>query len=633
MYPITNVRMIFLFIGIVSLTLWTLGCSSTGRKERVDTEVYGIIEEKSAETPGAESGFSIDAPDSPVLLENLPHNEHANTELGYAVKEPAGAAIISLENAILLAVQRNRNYQTAKETLFLQALSLIIDRHRYTPIFTGSGQITLNRTASDISEPSLFPGTMAGVRSIFSELEQLTGSQTDLVSAYANLIEEAGNLAGLDEPSTRLVEERRITGKSSIGVEKLLLGGGRIALTLTSNLLRFLTGEPREASASALQFAFTQPLIRGFGKEIAAEKLTQAERDMLYALRDFTHYRKQFTVNVCSAYYGVLQQRDVVKNTWVGLQNFMKNVERERAFAQEGLRTQADLGRMVQFQLDNENRYINAARRYQEELDEFKILLGLSTETAILLDPQELERLRDQGLNHPEVNVEDAVKVAMAARLDLYNERDRVADAKRRVTIAANALKPGIDLKVDALVNTSGDNAPLQFDFNRMEWNIGLDVDPLLDKKTELKAWRSSLIDLERAVRRSTLAEDTIKLEVRAAWRNLEQAKRNYEVAVESVKLNQRRVEEQQLLSELGLATAQDQVDAQNDLIQAQNNLTSALVTHTLARLNFWRDMGILYIGKTGVFKEVFPDKSEVTSMDDDGVLEEREASSINDTR
>ena len=63
-------------------------------------------------------------------------------------------------------------------------------------------------------------------------------------------------------------------------------------------------------------------------------------------------------------------------------------------------------------------------------------------------------------------------------------------------------------------------------------------------------------------------------------------------------------MEEQQLLAELGEATAQDQVDAQNDLIQSQNNLTSAIIAHTIARLGFWRDMGILYIGKDGLWEE-----------------------------
>lgn len=581
------------------------GCSTANTSKRVDAEVYNIIEEKSAGVPGAEQDFSLGVPDTPLDFESFPKTTETDSGLGNSITEQAGTPIVSLQNAILLAVQRNRTYQSNKENLYLQVLSLTLDRHRYTPIFSGSLQAALQGNAVEETTPSVFPETMAGIGSILTELEQLTGSQADLLQAYADLVEEAGDLAGLDESTTRIVQERRATGSASIGVDRLMRGGGRIAASLTTNFLRFITGNPREASASVLSFVFSQPLLEGAGSDVAAERLTQAERDALYALRDFTHYRKEFTVNVCSAYYSVLRQRDIVQNTWISLQNFNLNVERERAFAQEGLRTQAELGRMIQFQLNNENEYINAARRYQEELDEFKILLGLSTDTALVLDNQELDRLRKQGLDHPSVDLDDALQVALVSRLDFYNEKDRVADAQRRVHVAENALKPGLDIVADAQVATAGENTPAKFDFKRTEWNIGLDVDPPLDKKAERNAYRSALIDLERATREGTLAEDTIKLEVRAAYRNLEQARRNYELALESVKLSERRVEEQKLLSELGLATAQDQVDAQEDLIQSQNGLTSALITHTLARLNFWRDMGILYIEKGGLWKEV----------------------------
>jgi hypothetical protein len=40
-------------------------------------------------------------------------------------------------------------------------------------------------------------------------------------------------------------------------------------------------------------------------------------------------------------------------------------------------------------------------------------------------------------------------------------------------------------------------------------------------------------------------------------------------------------------------------------LTSAQNALTSALIAHTIARLEFWRDMGILYIKENGNWEEI----------------------------
>ena len=89
----------------------------------------------------------------------------------------------------------------------------------------------------------------------------------------------------------------------------------------------------------------------------------------------------------------------------------------------------------------------------------------------------------------------------------------------------------------------------------------------------------------------------------------MDQAKRSYEISEIAVKLAERRVEEQNLLAELGRAKAQDQVDAQNDLISQKNQLTQALVTHTIARLQFWNNMGILYIKDNGKWEEVSDEK------------------------
>jgi hypothetical protein len=60
------------------------------------------------------------------------------------------------------------------------------------------------------------------------------------------------------------------------------------------------------------------------------ENLTQAEREMLYALRKFTLYRKSFSVQIATDYYHVLRNRDMALNNWNGYQSAKKNAERTR---------------------------------------------------------------------------------------------------------------------------------------------------------------------------------------------------------------------------------------------------------------------------------------------------------------
>jgi len=585
------------------------GCSTAHYKQKADDEVYSIIREKSAAVQGVEERFSIDQDLSADPLAALPKVTENDAALGDGVGDESGSALLSLEEAVNLSVKRNRTYQGRKESVYLSALSLTLDRHLFEPIFSTKASGNYNKGSRDVSVPSDFTDALTAARDSVDELEGITGTPAALINQYLDVVKSAGQMAGADKPELVVVDERNVTGQTSAGVSMLLKGGGRVAASITSNFLRYLTGSPRDKAASVLNASFTQPLLRGAGSDVTTEQLTQSERDVLYALRDFTHYRKQFAVEVCSAYYSVLQQRDAVRNAWFGLNNSRKSVEREQAFAQEGMSTQAALGRLKQFVLDNENRYNSAVHSYKNSLDQFKITLGLSTDARMVLNDKDLDALREKGIIHPQVTVEDAVQVAMVSRLDYQNQLAETDDAARKVKVAENGLLPKLDLVAGARVQSLDKNQFQQLDFRRMTMDAGLDVDPVLDRKSVRNAYRSTLIAYEAALRQRSLAQDQLKLQLRDSWRNLDQARLSYDLAVDSVRLSQRRVEEQNLLAELGQATAQDQVDAQNDLIKSQNSLTAALVGHTIARLGFWRDMGLLYITDDGRWKE--PDNGD----------------------
>jgi len=554
--------------------------------------------------PGMDTHFTIEQ-DAMPALDGLPTATEESIFLGEASKGEIGAHIISLEKALELAVKHNRTYQTQKESLYLEALSLTLERHQFTPIFSGSGKVAIVGTARDVQHFSTLAQAAEAAPEVITEIGKLTGTSADLLNAYANVVDKAGNVTGLTDVETKTISEREVQGSSAFGVDLLMKGGGRIAVDLTSNLLRFITGDSRVSTSSALAASITQPLLQGAGSKVATDRLIQAEHDLLYALRTFARYRQQFTVKIASDYYNVLQLRDIVLNNYRSYTSFAKNAERERAFAAEGKRTQAELGRLEQAQLNTENSWVSAIRSYKQALDEFKIELGMSAETSIVLDDQEMAKLKERGIIHPHLENEDAVKVAMTARLDLYTKYDQVDDAERKIDVAANGLKPGLDLVLSTHTPSKSGDRFQKLDFEHTKWNAGVDTDLSLDRKSKRNSYRASLISFERAKRDLESSKDEISLDVRDSWRTLDQAKRSYEIAQKRVEVAKRRVEEQTLLAELGRATALNQVDAENDLNDAENDLTAALVTHTVSRLGFWRDMGILFIKEDGRWEEV----------------------------
>jgi len=603
------IRMLVALV-VLSGTFAVTGCSTTRYREKADREVYEIIVNKAKAVPNMEEDFTIDGYGALPLLEGVPQNETVDETLGPGAEEELGAHVLSLEKALSLAVTNSRVYQNQKEALYLQALGLTLNRHEFDPIFSGGASGDYARSTVDIGQPTSFSTTVGGVSALFPQIVALTGTSRQLLDDYATVVNGVGDFTGFNDPVLEIANERSVAGGTNIGVSKLLRGGGLIALNLTSNFLRFLTGDSRVATESLLTGSFVQPLLRGAGSKVTLEQLTQAERDTLYSLRDFTNFRKDYIVDIVSSYYGVLQNRDGVRNLYRSYLDFQKSVEQARSEQEEGRKTLQELGRLEQEELSSRNRWISARQRYQAGLDQFKIELGLSTEANIILDETELDLLREEGLNHPTIEPEEAIDVALVARLDLYNSRDEVEDRERKVEVAENAFLPDLDLVLtgDVASDPTLEDRFQELDFRRARWSAGFDLDLPLDRKSERNAYRATLIDFERALREYDLAEDQIKLQVRNTWRNLVEQRENYEIALKSVELSQRRVEEQDLLAELGRATALEQVDARNALTEAQNSLTAALVGHAIERLSYWRDMGILYIKKDGRWEEVDED-------------------------
>jgi len=557
---------------LVGLVLSLIGCSTKQLRESADKQVYGLIGNRSVQVPDMDRRFTIQQTNE-LTFTNLPVSDKIEDFLQVAAATEKEAHVVSLEAALGVAVKFNRTYQTRKEQLYLTALTLTLVQHRFTPLFNAAGTL----------------GVAGGA----------VPSQT--VEFIADPLDPSKPKAVFSDD---LVEQTTAGGRGTVRVDWLLRDVGRISAAIVADFTRFFSGGAGTLTSSQISATLVRPLLRNAGFLAEMDLLTQAEHDLLYGVRDFTQYRKQFTVDIASEYYGVLGARDQVRNYFRNYSNSVQMNERASALAREGRTTQTEMGRFEQQVLDAESNWINAIRAYKQSLDGFKVRLGTSADTRIVLNEQDLSTLT---IRHPDIRVEDAIQVALKARLDYQNALGRVDDAERRVKLAIDNLKPQLDLVAGVTLSsdpnkTSGFAYP---ELQRYQWNAGLDVDIPLDRLEKRNIYRSSLINEAQAERAVTQLTDDIGLEVRDNWRLLEQARRTYEISEAGVKLAGRRVEEQNLLAELGRAKALDQVDAQNSLLSSQNQRTQALVGHTIARLRFWNSMGILYVKDNGQWKEI----------------------------
>ncbi len=455
--------------------------------------------------------------------------------------------LITLAEAVAMATAQNRNYQTQKEGLYETALDLTLTRHKY-------------------------------VRQWFGTVDSgyLREGQTETASM------------GSDLGTTQTT---------------LLPGGAWLTTELAISWTRFLLGDPRTSLGSVLSATLEVPLLGIGAGRIAQEELTQSERNVLYEIRSFNRFRKDFVVSIVNDYYNVLRQRDTVTNAENNYKRVGESKERLEMEAKAGRKPPFEVDQAEQNLLKARDGYVVAQQNYEQAIDKFKIRLALPTDANVELDQNELKALEEIGIGEVDYTLDVAIESALLRRLDLANEADKIDDELRDVVLAADGLGPQLNLTGGVGVESREGTDVGQLQFHEGEYSGWLEADLPFDRKAERNAYRKTLIDLEQQQRRHENKIDTVKLEVRQAYRRLAETAERYSIQKNSLALAEKRVESTTLLLEAGRAKTRDLLDSQDDLLDAQNSVTGALVAHLVAKLTFFKDVGVLQVRPDGMWE------------------------------
>ena len=440
-----------------------------------------------------------------------------------------------------VAAENSREYQTQREALYVAALDLTLERWRFSVQENGTFGAFLARRGADSS-----------------------GFDADL---------------GL----SRLFG----TGLSVVG---------NIGVDLARDISR---GDALEA-VSNFSLNITQPLLRGFGRDVVMEPLTQAEREVLYEARRYERFRSTFAFDVAGFFFRVLQAEDTLANERQNESNLAVLRERNEAFAEAGLLNEIEVDQARQNELQARNRVIDADSSLSSQLDDFKFFLGLPIDVQLELDPGELLDLSAWKPLFADVDEDSLIAFAVERRLDHLTTLDRVEDAMRKVHVAENALGAGLDLTA-GIGGVSQDARGLDFrglgrSDKGVDWDVRLSLDAPFNRLPERNVYRESWIALEAASRAAVESEDGIRADLRAAKRSLDTARESFDIQTGAVSLAERRVESAQLNLEAGRASTRDVLEAQEDLVDARNSATRALTEFILAGLALYRDAELLSV-------------------------------------
>lgn len=550
------------FIPLI-LVVALLSCSSPeDYKKDADQEVAEILENKQLAAFDEAQEISIEKdPSSLEIQEKVSppaSDKETSEEETVILKAWDGPTItLNLRDALYLATLNSRSYQTRKEDVYLSALSLSLERHRW-----------------------------------------------DFIAA-----------AEIDGAYVRRDHEYSTEGGTGFSLSKALATGGSIGLTIGTDFLRYVSGDPRQSFISSVSATFSQPLLRGAGRSVAQEALTQAERNTVYELRDFRRFRQTFSVSVATSYYRVLQQKDRLRNEQENYNSLLRATERTRDLADAGRLAEFEVDQAMQDQLRASDRLAREIESYNQALDNFKITLSLRTDANIELDENDLIALVEKPLEDVPFSEEDAARLAFDKRMDFLNSLDQLDDSRRKVAVAEDGFLPELNLVGGANFSSEGPNNLFNVRPRDGTANLGLEFDPDFDRKEERNTYRQALITVERTRRQLQEDADQIRLEIRDSLRTLEQARESFEIQKLSVALAERRVESTEMLIKAGDATTRDLLDSQADLLDARNALTGAVIDFNVARQNLLSDVGILEVDDLGMWK--WPSEAELKELID----------------
>ena len=90
-----------------------------------------------------------------------------------------------------------------------------------------------------------------------------------------------------------------------------------MSASLANDILRYYTGDPRRSLISILTVNLSQPLLRGFGRNNPlVENLTQAQRNVVYAVRNYSFFQDQFALEILNDHFALLAQKDITRNRY-----------------------------------------------------------------------------------------------------------------------------------------------------------------------------------------------------------------------------------------------------------------------------------------------------------------------------
>jgi outer membrane protein TolC len=383
----------------------------------------------------------------------------------------------------------------------------------------------------------------------------------------------------------------RTNGVTDVGLDATQLVPWTGATIATSNTLRSLpldTGAP--GHSSDLRVTVTQPLLRGIGPTYTQFDLVNSRRALQGQERSFELSRQQLAVDVITAFYQVVKQRQLVQVSRQSLERSHSLAAASEARLEVGLASKLDVFRAQLQASQAEDSMVQSASAMDGALEQFRLLLGL--------DPSDVLEPEAVALPDPAEGEIEPVQVlitrALESRLELKELHDEIGDARRSLTVARLNLLPQLDVGVSYLRLGFGTTYSDSLKAADPQVLFSLATSYPLERASEQANKAVAELTVTASERNLRQRELQVESEVRAAVRSLERIRKSVELQRQGLDFA---VQQQRLATlryQRGLASNFDVVDAEGSLVSARTSLVGLLTDHQVARIQLLKAVGTL---------------------------------------
>ena len=475
------------------------------------------------------------------------------------VPDTNGVVRLSLEDALRVGAKNNRQFRTHKETVFIRALSLDSEEYAFSTTFSG-----------------MILGALSGDPEIVKESARVGGDP--------NLVRR------------KFEQGAVMTGNAAVDIAKMIR-------------------DDWHSFAWTGDITMSIPLMRGAGRDIVREPLTQAERNLVYSIWTFERYRQTFALSLAKSYFNVLKYYQNHLNSGDNVKRLEQNYSRAEMMFEAGRMDRIQTDQAKTDLLNARQTMITTKQSYQDALDNFKITLGLPPETPVELRSEELRALEER-MEKLAAATEDALAdypieaealaEAVVRRRDLAVVRGETEDAVRQVKIKADALRADLSVEGGAAYNGGRNHHDPDRDdsvYDSTETEAKIKFSMPWDRRRERNQYRQALVARDRAERDYVESEDGVKNEVRAGYRDLVAMRALYGNKVEAYKTACMRVEANDLFMQSGRSSMRDILEAESALLSARNALCSAVIDWWTSDLELRCATGGLEINRDGTWR------------------------------